>query len=159
MSLRFRSAVRALIIDDDDHALLVKFVFPNGIEAWALPGGGLDDGESPADGLQRELHEELGLTDIEIGQHIWNREHIIPMRTGHDGQRDQIFLIRRPRFEPEPTIGWDRMNAEFVFDIRWWSLAEIELATDIRFVPRRLAALFGGLLTDGPPAAAIDTGI
>ena len=159
MELRLRSAVRALIVDPDDHTLLVKFVFPSGVEAWALPGGGLDPGETDADGLRRELHEELGLTDVEIGPHIWSREHIIPMSTGHDGQRDRIHLVRMGRFEPEPTIGWDRLNQEFVFEMRWWSLDEIAAASSTRFAPRRLAQLYGRLLVDGPPASPLDTGV
>jgi len=105
MELRLRRAVRALIVDPDDLTLLVKFVFPSGIEAWALPGGGLDAGETDEDGLRRELHEELGLTEVEIGPHIWSREHVIPMSTGHDGQRERVHLVRIHRFEPEPTIG------------------------------------------------------
>ncbi len=158
MELHLRTAVRALIVDDTDHTLLVKFVFPSGVEAWALPGGGLEDGEPPETGLRRELHEELGLRDVDIGPHIWSREHIIPMSTGHDGQRDQIHLVRLPRFEPEPAIGWERMRQEFVFEMRWWSLDEIAGAA-VRFAPRRLAELYGTLLHDGPPAHPYETGV
>jgi ADP-ribose pyrophosphatase YjhB (NUDIX family) len=156
---RLRSAVRALIVDDDEHVLLVKFVFPSGIEVWALPGGGLEEGESHDDGLRRELHEELGLDHVEIGPHIWSREHIIPMTTGHDGQRDRIHLVRMPRFEPHPTIGWERLRAEFVHEMSWWSLDDILGAGGVRFAPRRLAELLAQLLGDGPPSVPLDTGV
>ncbi len=159
MALRLRAAVRALILDEDDHVLLAKFVFPTGAEAWALPGGGLDDGESSDEGLRRELREELGLTSVPIGPHIWNREHIIPMSTGHDGQRDRIHLVRMDRFEPEPEIGWERMRAEFVHELRWWSVDEIGHAATTRFAPGRLGELLQSVLTDGPPTAPIETGV
>jgi ADP-ribose pyrophosphatase YjhB (NUDIX family) len=159
VQLRIRSAVRALIVDDDDHTLLARFVFPSGIEAWALPGGGLEPGEEPTDGLRRELHEELGLTAFDIGPHIWTRQHIIPMSTGHDGQRDRIHLVRLSRFDPVPTIGWERMRAEFVHEMRWWSLDEITAATTTRFAPGRLADLYRTLLADGPPESPVDTGV
>jgi 8-oxo-dGTP pyrophosphatase MutT (NUDIX family) len=159
MKPRLRPAVRALILDEHDHTLLARFVFPSGVEAWALPGGGLDVDESPDAGLRRELHEELGLDSVPIGPHIWNREHIIPMVTGHDGQHDRIYLVRLPRFEPRPTIGWDRMRAEFVHELRWWSAEEIENASTTRFAPGRLASLLRSVLTEGPPATPIDTGV
>lgn len=157
--LRFREAVRALVVDPDDEVLLARFVFPNGVEVWALPGGGLEDGETHEDGLRRELHEELGLTSVEIGPHVWNREHIVPMRTGHDGQRDRIHLVRTERFEPEPTIGWDAMRAEYVHDLRWWTVDEIAARPDLRFVPRRLVTHLTRLLTAGPPTVPIDVGV
>jgi ADP-ribose pyrophosphatase YjhB (NUDIX family) len=157
--VRFRQAARAVILDPDDHALLVRFVFPSGIEAWALPGGGLDPGETVEAGLRRELAEELGLVEFEIGPHIWNREHVIPMITGHDGQRDTIHLVRVEHFDPVPQIGWDRMRAEFVHEMRWWSPAEIAAAHDRRFAPARLARLLDELLASGPPCVPIDTGI
>jgi ADP-ribose pyrophosphatase YjhB (NUDIX family) len=158
MTLRLRQAVRALLLDPDDHLLLVRFEFPVA-SVWALPGGGLDDGESAETGLRRELHEELGLSDFELGPHIWNREHVIPMTTGHDGQQDRIHIVRTGRFEPVPTIGWDLMRAEHVHELRWWSIAEIGAAVDTLFAPRALFRLVSELVANGVPARPIDTGI
>ena len=78
---------------------------------------------------------------------------------GHDGQAEQVHLVRVPRFDPVPVIGWERMNAEFVFEMRWWSLDELVAADGIRFAPTRLAGLYRDLLRDGPPGAPIDTGV
>jgi ADP-ribose pyrophosphatase YjhB (NUDIX family) len=154
------------LLDPDDHVLLVRFEFPTA-SIWALPGGGLDEGESVERALRRELREELGLTTFELGPHIWNREHVIPMMTGHDGQQDRIHLVRVERFEPAPTIGWDRLRAEHVHEIRWWSPEELAaVPTDLelrrgelRFAPRRLAALLRDLLDAGVPPEPVDTGI
>ena len=166
MTLRFRQAARALLLDPDDQVLLVRFEFPAGT-VWGLPGGGIDTGESVADALRRERYEELGLTEFELGPHVWNREHVIPMMTGHDGQQDRIHLVRIDRFEPAPTIGWEAMRAEHVHEVRWWTLDElVQVPTDVevwpgqvRFSPRRLASLVRHLLDDGPPPTPIDTGV
>ncbi len=139
--LNLRHGVRALIFDDDDHVLLVRFQFPTAT-VWGLPGGGLEPDEELLAGLRRELREEVGLVDVAIGPHVWTREHVIPMTTGHDGQRDQIFLVRMPRFEPDPQIGWEALRAEYVHEIRWWSLDAIDEAvtsSKVLFAPRRLA--------------------
>lgn len=159
-ALVLRQAVRALMLDEHDHLLLVRYEFPTAT-VWGLPGGGLQPGESYEDGLRRELREELGLVDVPIGPHVWNREHVIPMTTGHDGQRDQVYLVRLSRFDPVPEIGWAAMRQEYVHEARWWSLAEIESATAARvlFSPRRLAALAKDLLAGGPPLTPIDTGV
>lgn len=157
-ALNLRAAVRALLVDEHDRVLLVRFEFPTA-SLWALPGGGLDDGESHEDGLRRELREELGLTDVEIGPHIWTREHVIPMRTGHDGQRDHVHLVRVPHFDPAPQIGWDALRAELVHEIRWWTLDEIAAAVDVLFAPRRLGELAASVLSNGPPDRPVDTGL
>lgn len=164
--LRFRYAARALLIDPDERVLLLRFEFGER-NIWALPGGGLDDGESVESGLRRELAEELGLTDVALGPHIWNREHVIPMNTGHDGQRDTIHLARVAGFEPQPQIGWDGLRAENVHEMRWWTLDELfTVPTDLevepgetRFAPRRLAMLVTELLRSGPPRTPIDVGV
>jgi ADP-ribose pyrophosphatase YjhB (NUDIX family) len=158
VALRLRQAARALLLDPDDHVLLVRFEFPTA-SVWALPGGGLHDGETVEDGLRRELYEELGLTGFELGPHVWNREHVIPMRTGHDGQQDRVHLVRVDHFDPAPTIGWDRLRDELVHEIRWWSIPEIAAASDLRFAPQSLHRLLTDLLANGAPPEPIETGI
>ncbi len=155
--LRIRDAVRALVLDPDHRVLLVRFEFPVTGERWALPGGGLEPGESDHDALHRELAEEVGLVDAEIGPHIWDRVHIIPFIDGrYDGQRERIYLVRTPTFEPRPHLSWHDLNAEYVFDVRWWRLDELHAG--LPFVPQSLHAQLHALVHDGVPATPIDVG-
>lgn len=159
--LRIRRAVRALVVDPDDRVLLVRFEFPT-VTVWATPGGGVEGDEDDEFALRRELDEELGLTDVEIGPHIWSRRHIIPFLDGSwDGQDDRIYLVRVPAFVPRPRFGWEQLRAERVHELRWWTPWELMTANDerTRFAPRRLSELVHALLADGPPAAPIDTGV
>jgi 8-oxo-dGTP pyrophosphatase MutT (NUDIX family) len=156
--LRIRQAVRALLIDPDDRVLLVRFEFPTATR-WALPGGGLENGESHVEALTRELHEEVGLADAAIGPHIWDRLHIVPFLNGsYDGQRERIHLVRSPTFEACPQLSWEQMNAEFVYELRWWTVDEIG-ASDVQFVPHELHSLLTTLLHDGPPNDPIDVSV
>ena len=158
--LRIREAARALLLDPDDRVLLVRFEFPSGETRWALPGGGVEPGETASDAVRRELVEEVGLADADVGPLVWQRTHIIPLIGGQfDGQRDAIHLVRCPVFDPSPALTWEQLNAEFVFELRWWTLAEIEAATDVDFVPVTLATHLAALIADGPPAAPIDVGV
>jgi len=160
--LRIRRAVRALVVDPAHRILLVRFEFPNRT-IWATPGGGAEPGESDEQALRRELDEELGLLDVEIGPHIWNRTHIIPFLDGQwDGQQDRMFLVRVDPFEPAPRLTWDQLRTERLHEIRWWSLEELRRADDdhgVGFAPQRLPELFASLLVDGPPASPVDTGV
>lgn len=163
MPLNMRAAARAVVLDEDDRVLLVRFEFPTAT-VWALPGGGLDPGEDDEACLRRELREELGLHTVDIGPRIWVREHVIPMRTGHDGQRDHVHLVRAAHFEPVPEIGWAALRDELVHEMRWWTIDEIMAAggsasSPVRFAPSRLGALLRALVAEGPPPAPIDTGI
>lgn len=162
MSLRIRDAVRGLLVTPRADVLLVRFEFPTRT-VWAPPGGGLEPDEDHVTALRRELAEEVGLTDVRIGPHVWNREHIIPHMDGRfDGQRDRYHLIEVPdRFAPTPALSWDQLRSENVYEIRWWALTEIRSATDAGtwFAPRRLGELLGELAANGPPARPIETGI
>jgi 8-oxo-dGTP pyrophosphatase MutT (NUDIX family) len=155
-SLRIRPAARALILSPRPSVLLVRFEFPGGTR-WALPGGGIEIGETPHRALIRELREEVGLVDPEIGPHIWTREHHVRFIDGNwDGQREQIHLVRvADEFEPTPELSWDQLRSEYLFEIRWWSRDELAVSS-ARFVPLDLVTLIDDLLSDGPPSNAID---
>ena len=158
--LRIRQSVRAVVLDPAERILLVRFEFPT-VTVWATPGGGIEPGETEEETLRRELDEELGLTDVDIGPHVWSRVHVIPFLDGSwDGQRDRIHLVRVPQFEPAPRLTWDQLRSERVHELRWWTLDELRDAGEgVRFAPRRLPELLAALLADGPPAAPFDTGV
>ena len=60
---------------EDGDAVLLARIAPGYPDTgfWTLPGGGLDFGEDPADGVLRELREETGLAGrIEEPAGIWS---------------------------------------------------------------------------------------
>lgn len=57
---RQRVAAYALL-RRDEQVLLCRLSPRVPFNGWALPGGGIDHGESPREALRREVHEEAGL--------------------------------------------------------------------------------------------------
>jgi ADP-ribose pyrophosphatase YjhB (NUDIX family) len=160
VSLRIRQAVRAIVLAPDPAVLLVRFEFPTAT-VWAPPGGGIEPGESAADALRRELHEEAGLVGPDIGPEVWHRTHIVPFIDGsHDGQHDRYFVVPVPAgFTPQPTLSWAQLRAEYVHELAWWTPAELVAAEGAVFAPRALPMLVADLVAHGPPPEPIDVGV
>ena len=63
-----KRTARAILLDNDDRELvLIKRTKPGMAPYWITPGGGLEPGDATvADGLRREIDEELGgkITDL-----------------------------------------------------------------------------------------------
>ena len=63
---RFLIGVMALIRDQEGRVLILEHTYRRRYQ-WGLPGGYLQAREHPAEGLARELAEELGLR-VEVGE-------------------------------------------------------------------------------------------
>jgi hypothetical protein len=61
-------------------------------------------------------------------------------------------------FVPAPAFSWDQLNAEYMFELRWWTLPELEEA-HIVTAPRELAAIVGMIVASGPPAEPLTVDI
>jgi ADP-ribose pyrophosphatase YjhB (NUDIX family)/L-amino acid N-acyltransferase YncA len=153
-----RPAARAVILDEKDRILLVRFEFADG-PLWATPGGGLEAGETVIEGLRRELVEEVGLEGFPDPQHLWHQEVVADGHAaGFDGVINDYFLIRTGHFTPAGTLTPAELRAENVHGLRWWTLPELE-AHEGRFAPHELPALVRRLLELGPPSIPTQLGL
>ena len=91
-----RQAVRALVIDAERRVLLVRFEHPVTHDSWwAATGGGVEPGESDHEALRRELHEEAGLHEFDVGAaRPYARAHV-PLGPPH--HRAAGAVLSRPR--------------------------------------------------------------
>jgi G:T/U-mismatch repair DNA glycosylase/ADP-ribose pyrophosphatase YjhB (NUDIX family) len=152
-----RPAVRALVLDPAARVLLVRFQWPDKT-VWAPPGGGLEQGETHEQAVARELAEECGLHEPELGPCVWTRRHWFADMPGWAGQEERIHLVRARAFDPRPEWSADELAAEGIAELRWWTPAELA-AADALFAPRRLPDLVADLLRCGPPAHPVDVDV
>jgi TDG/mug DNA glycosylase family protein len=135
-----REAVRALVVDGRGRVLLLRWERDAG-PWWIAPGGGLLPGESDEAGLRRELGEELGLKDFDVGSLVCEYAHPLPSNSRLLHQRNRVYLVRVHELEPAPTVD---LAAENVRGHRWWTPGELA-STDERIAPPQLAELLASL--------------
>jgi len=114
--LPIRDAVRAAIVAPDGRTLMLHYADEYD-EWWIPPGGGVDPGETDEQALRRELREELGFEDFEIGPLLFESERRFLLEFGYGGQRNRVYLVRVPHFEA-------RVVSE-ARDARWFTLEEL----------------------------------
>ncbi|MFI6131810.1 NUDIX hydrolase [Micromonospora sp. NPDC051141] len=146
-----RRAARVLLIDAAGRVLLFEGSDPGrpGHRYWFTPGGGLDPGETPAQGAARELAEETGLrlTPAELGAPVWSETVEFPFDGVWYRQEQEFFLVRVPGWEVD-TAGFDDFERASVHGHRWWVVTELAATTE-RYYPPDLPDRLGRVLTGG----------
>ena len=118
---------------------------------WLTPGGGINAGESLEEGARRELREETGLSDVDLGPRIWRGRRRFLFQGRHFEQDETYFPVRVTSLDVDVSGGEDY---ELDMEHRWWSMAELETTAD-RVLPDGFAGLVRALLADGPPGETI----
>ena len=140
-----------VLVDASDRTLLLRGGDPArpGLRWWFTPGGGLDDGETPAEGAARELFEETGLrvAPADLGEPVWHQVTHFSYNSRQYRQEQEFFLFRVPEWQVD-TTGFDVEERRTIDDHRWWSVAELETTAETIY-PEELADLLRRLTRVG----------
>ena len=152
-----RNAVRVLLVDAEQRLLLFRYVADDGGRFWCPAGGGMDPGESPAEAARREVFEETGWSRSLDLTEVWHRRHVTMFLGELVDQRERWFLARVPEFSVD-TAGFSDLERRTISTWRWWSVADLQEASE-RLVPADLGSRLHGLLTTGPPSRPVKIGV
>ncbi|MEH0935035.1 NUDIX hydrolase [Micromonospora psammae] len=151
-----RRAARVLLVDAAGRVLLFDGTDPARPDHryWLTPGGGLDPGETPAQGAARELAEETGLRldPAALGEPVWSETIEFTFDGVGYRQEQQFFLVRVPAWEVD-TAGFTDLERASVAGHRWWSPEELAASGD-RYYPAELPAVLTRALADATAGQA-----
>lgn len=139
-NLPYRQGVSAYVVDDKNNFLLVRKQ-NYGEGQWDVPGGGLDEGELPAEGLLRELEEELGTIKFNIlkeskvinrfewpkesqdyaikkyGVH-WRGQEKYQFLVSFTGKKEEM-VIQESEINKIKWVPYSRLESHMVFKNQW----------------------------------------
>lgn len=147
---RHRLTSRVLVFDERDRVLLflTKGSVPAQPTRWITPGGGVEPGESHADGARRELYEETGLDLADLGEPVWTLDFTVDFEGGdHDTGHAEYYVTRTVAFEPS-RANWTPEEHVDVLEHHWWTLDEL-LSTTEPYEPHQLVGLIRSQLSSG----------
>jgi 8-oxo-dGTP pyrophosphatase MutT (NUDIX family) len=153
-----RKVARVVLLDPDDRILLLHGHEPDdpADDWWFTPGGGVEGAETREEAALRELAEETGITEVELGPVLWRRRCSFPFAGRRWDQDEWYYLARTPRRADKVpgAVALTELERRSVAGARWWTCQELTRAHETVY-PTRLAELLRRLLDEGPPAGPV----
>jgi ADP-ribose pyrophosphatase YjhB (NUDIX family) len=118
------TTVGAIVVDDEGRVLLVRRARDPYKGTWDVPGGFLEEGEAPLEGLRRELQEETAL-DVEPGRFV--NALLDRYGTGEDAATTLNLYWEATVAGGEPEAGDDAA------EVRWFPRDELPPEEEIGF--------------------------
>ncbi|MET7451786.1 NUDIX hydrolase [Streptomyces sp. NPDC005574] len=150
-----RKVARLVLLDPQDRILLLHGHEPDdpANNWWFTPGGGLEGDETREEAARRELVEETGITEVELGPVLWRRRCSFPF-AGRRWDQDEWYYLARTTQTATGATGLTELERRSLRGARWWTCQELAQAHETVY-PTRLAGLLRRLLDDGPPAGPV----
>lgn len=154
-----RKVARVVLLDPRDRVLLLHGHEPDdpADDWWFTPGGGVEGDETREEAALRELAEETGITDVELGPVLWRRTCSFPFAGRRWDQDEWYYLARTARTATGASglgLGLTELERRSVAGARWWTCQELTRARETVY-PTKLAGLLRTLLDEGPPAGPV----
>ncbi|MFM7510031.1 MAG: NUDIX hydrolase [Actinomycetota bacterium] len=152
-----RRAARVVVFDPSDRVLLIEGRDPAGRVPgrwWEIPGGGMDPGEDSASTARRELWEEAGIREAEIGPCVWIQQVQYTFGGFHFDQDEFIHVARCDGTTTGPG-GLEHLEALAFGEQRWWAVGDF-LDHGPRTIPYRMLEFIADLASGVLPSEPID---
>lgn len=153
--LPIRHIARALVFDPADRLLLIEYqsVHIEGDTFWFMPGGGLEPGEIHVEACRRELSEEIGVADAEIGPQVASCDGPFFLFNKSRDARERYFVVRLPSDRIDTSLLAETEDNP-VRGTRWWPLDELESSSE-RIEPAGLVALARRVVSGDVPSEPV----
>ena len=152
-----RSAARVVLLDRSARIFMVNAedpLDPFKPPWWEIPGGGIGRGEDSAAAAARELYEETGIVDVEMGPVIWTQRVQFTFGGYYFDSDERIHVAWCDGGEYQPRHLEALEEAAFL-GARWWEVDEL-LVSEESVLPALLRDYLAPIAAGELPVEPID---